>query len=69
MRELPRRLLQNRQVLGYDIDPFLHLLVLPARRQSIEEQGEEFLCLRAKDSAINSRKQSIPYPPEHRSLL
>ena len=62
MRNIPRALLQNRQILGYDVDGFSHLLVLPARRQSIEEQGEDFLCIRAKDSATNSRKRSSPYP-------
>ena len=61
MRRLPRRLLQNRQVLGYDVDLFLHLLVLPARRQSIEQQGEDFLCIRVEHTAINSRKRSTRY--------
>ena len=62
MRNIPPALLQNRQILGYDVDGFSHLLVLPARRQSIEEQGEDFLCTRGKDSATNSRKRSIRYP-------
>jgi len=62
MRRIPRRRLQNRQVLGYNFELGLHFLVLPARSQSIEEQGEDFLCIPAKDSATNSRNCSSRYP-------
>jgi hypothetical protein len=67
MRRIPRRLLQNRQVLGYDVELRLHFLVLPARRQSIEQQGEDFLCIRTKLSAIKLAQtfHSLPASQPH----
>jgi hypothetical protein len=58
-RKLPPARGQKSQALGYNGDRFMHILVLPPRRQSIERQGEVFCCATSK----NSRRRSAPSLP------
>ena len=64
-RKVPRRLQQNREVLGYNADRLLHILVLLTRHQSIEGKGEDFLCICSENSATDSRDRS----PRHQLAI